>query len=78
MEKTKLFQAPTEPEAPLLSNSKRGGRVIHISFDGQRQIESKAVGILKIPRGKVSYVTHNMYMWKYRRNFIESFGLSAT
>jgi hypothetical protein len=77
MEKTNLFQAPTEPEAPLLSKiSKRGGRVIHISFDGQRQIESKAVGILKIPRGKVSYVTHNM--WKYRRNFIESFGLSAT
>lgn len=38
MEKTKLFQAPTEPEAPLVS--KRGGRVIHISFDGQRQIES--------------------------------------
>ncbi|TYG64708.1 hypothetical protein ES288_D06G129400v1, partial [Gossypium darwinii] len=31
MEKTKLFQAPTEPEAPLVS--KRGGRVIHISFD---------------------------------------------
>ncbi|KAL3648369.1 hypothetical protein CASFOL_007793 [Castilleja foliolosa] len=31
MEKTKLFQAPTEPEAPLLS--KRGGWVIHISFD---------------------------------------------
>ena len=24
----------------------------------------------------VSYVTHNM--WKYRRNFIESFGLNAT
>lgn len=39
MEKTKLFQAPTEqPEAPLVS--KRGGRVIHISFDGQRRIES--------------------------------------
>ena len=38
MEKTKLFQTPTEPEAPLLS--KRGGRVIHISFDGQRRIES--------------------------------------
>ncbi|KAF1866361.1 hypothetical protein Lal_00024371 [Lupinus albus] len=38
MEKTKLFQTPTEPEAPLVS--KRGGRVIHISFDGQRQIES--------------------------------------
>jgi large subunit ribosomal protein L2 len=36
MEKTKLFQAPTE--APLVS--KRGGRVIHISFDGQRRIES--------------------------------------
>ena len=51
MEKTKLFQAPTEPEAPLVS--KRGGRVIHISFDGQRQIESKAVVILKIPRGKI-------------------------
>ncbi|KAG4141952.1 hypothetical protein ERO13_D06G105000v2, partial [Gossypium hirsutum] len=33
MEKTKLFQRPTEPEAPLVS--KRGGRVIHISFDGQ-------------------------------------------
>ncbi|KAG8501120.1 hypothetical protein CXB51_003213 [Gossypium anomalum] len=33
MEKTKLFQAPTEPEVPLVS--KRGGRVIHISFDGQ-------------------------------------------
>ncbi|MFQ6664271.1 hypothetical protein Gotur_031446 [Gossypium turneri] len=31
MEKTKLFQAPTEPEVPLVS--KRGGRVIHISFD---------------------------------------------
>lgn len=38
MEKTNLFQAPTEPEAPLLS--KRGGQVIHISFDGQRRIES--------------------------------------
>ena len=38
MEKTKLFQAPTEPEA--LPVSKRGGRVIHISFDGQRRIES--------------------------------------
>jgi large subunit ribosomal protein L2 len=38
MEKTRLFQAPTEPEVPLLS--KRGGRVIHISFDGQRRIES--------------------------------------
>ena len=60
MEKIKLFQAPTEPEAPLVS--KRGGRVIR-----------------KIPRGKnrdVSYVTRNM--WKYRRNFIESFGLNAT
>jgi len=34
----KLFEARTEPEAPLLS--KRGGRVIHISFDGQRRIES--------------------------------------
>ncbi|TYH19473.1 hypothetical protein ES288_A05G354900v1, partial [Gossypium darwinii] len=31
IEKTKLFQAPTEPEVPLVS--KRGGRVIHISFD---------------------------------------------
>ncbi|KAG8485775.1 hypothetical protein CXB51_019176 [Gossypium anomalum] len=31
MEKIKLFQAPIEPEAPLVS--KRGGRVIHISFD---------------------------------------------
>ncbi|KAL3523924.1 hypothetical protein ACH5RR_016758 [Cinchona calisaya] len=31
MEKTKLFQAPTESEASILS--KRGGRVIHISFD---------------------------------------------
>ena len=31
MEKTKLFQAPTKPEAPLVS--KRGGRVIHISFE---------------------------------------------
>lgn len=40
MEKTKLFQAPTEPEAPLVFVSKRGGRVIHISFDGQRRIES--------------------------------------
>ena len=38
MEKTKLFQAPTKPEAPFVS--KKGGRVIHISFDGQRQIES--------------------------------------
>ncbi|PPE00692.1 hypothetical protein GOBAR_DD02271 [Gossypium barbadense] len=38
MEKTKLFQAPTELEAALVS--KRGGRVIHISFDGQRRIES--------------------------------------
>ncbi|KAL8224514.1 hypothetical protein R6Q57_019989 [Mikania cordata] len=38
MEKTKLFQAPTEPEAPLLS--KRRERIIHISFDGQRRIES--------------------------------------
>jgi len=28
MEKTKLFEARTEPEAPLVS--KRGGRVIHI------------------------------------------------
>ncbi|KAF4396254.1 hypothetical protein F8388_019800 [Cannabis sativa] len=27
-----------QPEAPLVS--KRGGRVIHISFDGQRRIES--------------------------------------
>jgi hypothetical protein len=35
MEKIKLFQAPTEPEAPLVSK-----RVIHISFDGQRRIES--------------------------------------
>ncbi|XP_038683021.1 30S ribosomal protein S3, chloroplastic-like [Tripterygium wilfordii] len=34
MEKTKLFQAPAEPEVPLVS--KRGGRVSHISFDGQR------------------------------------------
>lgn len=77
MEKTKLFQAPTKPEAPL--GSKRGGRVIHISFDGQRRIESEAVVILRIPPGKnrdVSYVTRNM--WKYRRNFIESFGLNAT
>ena len=77
MEKTKLFEARTEPEAPLVS--KRGGRVIHISFDGQRQIESETVVILKIPPGKnrdVSYVTRNM--WKYRRNFIESFGLNAT
>ncbi|MFQ6622298.1 hypothetical protein Gotur_002480, partial [Gossypium turneri] len=31
IEKTKLFQAPIEPEAPLVS--KREGRVIHISFD---------------------------------------------
>jgi hypothetical protein len=31
MEKTKLFQAPTQPTAPFVS--KRGGRVIHISFD---------------------------------------------
>ncbi|PPD92023.1 hypothetical protein GOBAR_DD11055 [Gossypium barbadense] len=31
MEKTKLFQAPTELEAPFVS--KRGGQVIHISFD---------------------------------------------
>ena len=38
MEKTKLFQAPAKPEAPLVS--KIGGWVIHISFDGQRQIES--------------------------------------
>lgn len=38
MEKTKLFEAPIEPEAPLVS--KRGVRVIHISFDGQRRIES--------------------------------------
>lgn len=38
MEKTKLFEARTEPEVPLVS--KRGGRVIHISFDGQRRIES--------------------------------------
>ncbi|KAG8485813.1 hypothetical protein CXB51_019162 [Gossypium anomalum] len=38
MEKKKLFQAPIEPEAPLVS--KRGRRVIHISFDGQRRIES--------------------------------------
>jgi len=44
MEKTKLFQAPTEPEAPLVS--KRGGRVIHISFDGQRRIKDS-------PRGKI-------------------------
>ena len=73
MEKTKLFQAPTEPEAPLVS--KRGGRVIHISFDGQRRIESSG----NSTPGKnryVSYVTRNM--WKYRRNFIESFGLNAT
>ena len=32
MEKTKLFQAPTKLEVPLVL--KRGGRVIHISFDG--------------------------------------------
>ena len=38
MEKIKFFQAPTEPEAPLLS--KRVGRVIHNSFDGKRRIES--------------------------------------
>ncbi|TYH49875.1 hypothetical protein ES332_D10G166000v1 [Gossypium tomentosum] len=31
MEKTKLFQEPTELEAPLVL--KRGGRVIHISFN---------------------------------------------
>nr|KJB15228.1 hypothetical protein B456_002G165900 [Gossypium raimondii] len=37
---TKLFQAPIEPEASLVS--KREGRVIHISFDGQR-----------FPRGKI-------------------------
>ena len=36
MEKTKLFQAPTEPEASLVS--KRGG--LSLTFDGQRQIES--------------------------------------
>jgi hypothetical protein len=35
---TNIPQPPTKPEAPLVS--KRGGRVIHISFDGQRQIES--------------------------------------
>jgi large subunit ribosomal protein L2 len=41
MEKTKLFQAPTKPEAPLVSKQREeGGRVIHISFDGQRLIES--------------------------------------
>ncbi|BAS71929.1 Os01g0333432 [Oryza sativa Japonica Group] len=34
MEKTKLFEACTEPEAPLVS--KRGGQVIHIYFNGQR------------------------------------------
>nr|YP_010039928.1 ribosomal protein L2 [Mucuna pruriens]QOY46403.1 ribosomal protein L2 [Mucuna pruriens] len=59
--------------------SKRGGRVIHISFDGQRRIESYAVVILRIPPGKnrdVSYVTRTM--WKLRRNFIESFSLNAT
>ena len=77
MEKTKLFEIQTEPEAPLVS--KRGRRVIHILFNGQRRIESYAVVILRIPRGKnrdVSYVTRNM--WKYRRNLIESFGLNAT
>ncbi|KAG4129415.1 hypothetical protein ERO13_D09G079800v2 [Gossypium hirsutum] len=37
MEKTKLFQASTEPKSLV---SKRGGRVIHISFDGQMRIES--------------------------------------
>ncbi|KAB2012436.1 hypothetical protein ES319_D09G090300v1 [Gossypium barbadense] len=35
MEKTKLFQASTEPKSLV---SKRGGRVIHISFDGQMRI----------------------------------------
>lgn len=59
MEKIKLFQAPTEHEALLVSNNGKT-RIIHISFDGQRQIESEAVVILRIPPGKnrnVSYVT---------------------
>jgi large subunit ribosomal protein L2 len=38
MEKTKLFEAQTEQEVPLVS--KKGGWVIHISFDGERRIES--------------------------------------
>ena len=41
MEKTKLFQAPTEHEVLLVSKNKGGKtQIIHISFDGQRQIES--------------------------------------
>jgi len=39
MEKTKLFKAPTEHEALLVSNNGKT-RIIQISFDGQRQIES--------------------------------------
>ncbi|CAL5181441.1 unnamed protein product [Lathyrus oleraceus] len=51
MEKTKLFQAPTEHEALLVSTNGKT-RIIHISFDGQRQIESEAVVILRNPPGK--------------------------
>ena len=51
MEKTKLFQASTKLEAPLVS--KRGGWVIHISFDGQRKIESQEMVILRIPPGGI-------------------------
>ena len=39
MEKTKLFQAPTELEAPLVS--KRGGRVIHISLMVRGKLKAK-------------------------------------
>ncbi|KAL8204515.1 hypothetical protein R6Q57_010138 [Mikania cordata] len=46
MEKTKLFQAPTGPEAPLLS--KRRECIIHISFDvgkvGNIGVNQKSLG----------------------------------
>ncbi|MFQ6629673.1 hypothetical protein Gotur_008239 [Gossypium turneri] len=42
MEKTKLFQALTEPEVPLVS--KRGGWVIHILFDEESTSNDMPLG----------------------------------
>ena len=49
MEKTKLFQGPTEPEAPLFQREEDGLFTFHLMVRG----ELKAKKCLKIPRGKI-------------------------
>ena len=60
-------------KGPLFQREEDGLFTFHLMVRGELKVKQW------IPPGKnrdVSYVTRNM--WKYRRNFIESFGLNAT